>query len=214
MCCHRAGFSPAARAILALACPWAAASSSRAAVCCRRHPSYSLCSSALPPPRLAAALLGRGWQFPLSPIAPCHQQGLWVVWVTHLCPWPLLPKSRKTNERQPHRKPHGLCARWALLLAGLLPALLLGSPSKPGAGQELRASPCHCPWHLGRTPWSGALGALGSWVKGACRVSRALLRAEPHPELWRVCNIHRLCRAQRRAAPVQRLCLSLYIDFL
>lgn len=65
--------------------------------CREQGPCRSWGPSALQPPRRLCA------QGVAGPSCPCHHGGLWVVWVTHFCPRPLLLKSMKTNERQPRR---------------------------------------------------------------------------------------------------------------
>lgn len=90
-------------------------------------------------------------------------------------PRPLLPKSRKTNERQPRCKPRGFVlpglsaslASWLLFSCALLQSGMLA--------WEPRASPCHRAWYLGFTPRSSTPSARGCWVMGDCRESRALL---------------------------------------
>lgn len=147
----------------------------------------------------------KGWRVPLGPVTPCHHQGLWVVWATHLCPGLCSPNQGKQMSGSHVTNHAALCSQGSLPRwppGCFSPALSFKVGCWPGSPECLRAI-VPGTWAAPLGPAPRVLAAAGRWVTaeraGLCSDLKSVLSS------GRDCNIHRLCRAQRRAAPAQRL---------
>lgn len=128
-----------------------------------------------------------------------------MVWATHLCPGLCSPNQGKQMSGSHVTNHAALCSQGSLprwLPGCFSPALSFKAGCWPGSPECLRAI-VPGTWAAPLGPAPRVLAAAGRWVTaeraGLCSDLKSVLSS------GRDCNIHRLCRAQRRAAPAQRL---------